>query len=194
MIKLQLKWLVTLACVANCTFSSCMKEPEIQTMQPDSLTEDAKMKELQPSRLMSTNPVSTSAVSSLEIGINGHPFTDAPYVQTSATKQISIITGLGIKWYRINVQTRSDGTVTSSLFESMRQAAAAGSVNLLPMLYLRTLDFSRSEADNYQQGRAVGGNFAAKYGQYFTMYDLGNDLELALLFANRTGASSSDYD
>jgi hypothetical protein len=194
MIKLQLKWLVTLACVANCTFSSCMKEPEVQPEQSEPLEKDAATKEFEPLKLMSTNSTGTLAASSLEIGINGHPFTDAPYVQTSATKQISMLTGLGLKWYRINVQTRSDGSVTSSLFDSMRQAAAAGSVNLLPMLYLRTLDFSKSEAENYQQGRAVGGNFAAKYGKYFTMYDLGNDLELALLYANKTGASSSHYD
>jgi hypothetical protein len=194
MIKPQLKWLVTLACVANCTFSSCRKGPEVQPEQSALTDTDATMEKPESLELMATTPVSTLAVSSLGLGVNGHPFTDAPYVQTSAAKQISLLKGMGLNWYRINVQTKSDGSAASSMFESMRQAAANGSVNLLPMLYLRTLDFSKSESLNYQLGKTLGSNFAAKYGQYFSMYNLGNDLELTLLFANKTGASSSHYN
>jgi hypothetical protein len=40
----------------------------------------------------------------------------------------------------------------------------------------------------------LGANFASKYGQYFTYYDLGNDLELKLLLPNKTGRSQLHYD
>jgi hypothetical protein len=61
------------------------------------------------------------------------------------------------------------------------------------MIYLRTLNFGDSESTSYQKGKTLGANFAAKYGKYFTYYNLGNDLELKLLYSGRNGASSSDY-
>jgi hypothetical protein len=39
----------------------------------------------------------------------------------------------------------------------------------------------------------LGGNFAAKYGSYFTYYNLGNDLELPLLLPQTTGQSQTHY-
>jgi len=204
MIKPQLRWFVALACVANCTFSSCMKEPEVQPEQSALADTEATIddpddqqlddEQLSGQELAATSGLTTLALSTLGIGANGHPFTDAPYVQTRASKQISLLKGMGLNWYRVNIQTRSDGSVTSSLFDGLRQAAENGGVNLLPMLYLRTLDFNKSESQNYQQGKTLGSNFAARYGKYFSMYDLGNDLELALLLSNKTGQSTSHYD
>ncbi|AMR32523.1 hypothetical protein A0256_14360 [Mucilaginibacter sp. PAMC 26640] len=131
------------------------------------------------------------------LGINGHPFGDAAYLATPATKQVAMLKSMNMNWYRINVLTTSDGTISafsSSLFASLQEAAASGKVNLLPMLYTRTLSLNDNAADAYKKGKVLGGNFAAKYGQYFTYYNLGNDLELDLLNKHTTGREVSNYD
>jgi hypothetical protein len=144
--------------------------------------------------LATTSPSSSLSGSVLMLGINGH-MGDAPYLATSPAKQIQMLKDRGMKWYRLNVQTKSDGTASSSsLLEALQAAATSGGVNILPMLYLRTLDYSKSQAESYQLGKTLGGNFAAKYGKYFTYYNLGNDLELPLLYDNQSGQSQNDYN
>ncbi|MFA6086169.1 hypothetical protein [Mucilaginibacter sp.] len=131
--------------------------------------------------------------SGFALGVNCH-MGDAPYLATSPAKQMQLLKNMKMSWYRINVQTTSDGSASSSqLLEALQAAGTTAGVNLLPMLYLRTLNFGDTESTSYQKGKTLGGNFAAKYGKYFTYYNLGNDLELKLLYSGKTGASSSDY-
>jgi hypothetical protein len=192
MIKNYSKGLVALVCAAGLALSSCTKQADVQP-QPAPVSASATTV----AATTTTTQVSALAGSGLMLGINGHPFGDAPYLATPATKQIELLKGMGMNWYRINVQTTSDGTISASsstLFSSLQQAAASGAVNLLPMLYPRTLNLADSEAVAYEKGKLLGSNFAAKYGQYFTYYDLGNDMELALLVPNTTGRSVSNYD
>lgn len=174
------------------TFSSCSKQSDLAP-DPEPIVMDtpAQSSDL---LLATTSTSSTLTGSALMLGINGH-MGDAPYLATSPAKQIETLRNRGMKWYRLNIQTTSDGTASAStLFEALQAAATAGGVKILPMLYLRTLDYSKSESESYQLGKTVGSNFAAKYGKYFTYYNLGNDLELPLLYTNKTGQSSSDYN
>jgi hypothetical protein len=149
-----------------------------------------------PSLLMATAaPVSNLTGPGLMLGINGHPLSDAPYVAVGATKQIQLLKGMGMSWYRINVQTKPDGTISASeLFNILQQTAVNSNIKLLPMLYTRTLDLSKTEAESYKLGKTLGSNFAEKYGKYFTYYDLGNDLELELLLPTKTGQSQFHYN
>ncbi|GGH18291.1 hypothetical protein GCM10007352_28920 [Mucilaginibacter phyllosphaerae] len=131
----------------------------------------------------------------LMLGINGHPLGDAPYITTGAARQVQLLKSMGMNWYRINVQTKADGTMSASiLFHELQQAAEKENINLLPMLYTRTLNLSKTEAESYKMGKTLGSNFAAKYGKYFSYYDLGNDLELELLEPNKTGKSQFHYN
>jgi hypothetical protein len=171
------------------SFYSCSKQVEIQDEPVPQSTITLPTDAL----LASTTPVSTLATSNFMLGINGH-MGDAPYLATSPIKQIQLLKELGIKWYRLNIQTKPDGSASSSmLFDALRVAGENSGVSLLPMLYLRTLSFDKSESENYQRGKTLGSNFAVKYGRHFTYYNLGNDLELPLLLPNRTGQSSSHY-
>lgn len=188
MIKNLPRGLMALVCAFGLTVSSCTK-------QEDLLPESASLESSLSNVAQSTPPISVS--SALMLGINGHPFGDAPYLATPATKQVELIKGMNMNWYRINVLTASDGTISassSSLFESLQQAAANGAVNLLPMLYTRTMSLTDQPSVAYEKGKVLGGNFAAKYGKYFTYYNLGNDLELDLLAPNTTGRDVSNYD
>ena len=171
------------------SFYSCSKQAEIQNEPLPQATMAMPANAL----LDSTAVASSLATSTFMLGINGH-MGDAPYLATSPNKQLQLVKELGMKWYRLNVQTKSDGSASSSvLFDALRVAGANNGISILPMLYLRTLDLNKSESESYQRGKTLGGNFAAKYGRYFTYYNLGNDLELPLLLSNKTGQSSSHY-
>ncbi|MBL4674926.1 MAG: hypothetical protein JKY70_01765 [Mucilaginibacter sp.] len=138
---------------------------------------------------------SAIAGSTLELGVVGHPLGDAPYIATSATKQIQLIKSMGMKWYRINVITQSDGTVTvPSLLQPLLDAASKGGVKILPMLHPRTMDITDDESESYARGWKLGKDFAAKYGKYFAYYDLGNDLDFETLIPNKTGRSQTHYE
>jgi hypothetical protein len=188
--KNYLKKSLILMSVLGVTFSSCSKQ---DNPQPEPTVMDAPVHSTD-LLLATTSPSSIMTGSVLMLGINGH-MGDDPYLATSPTKQIQILKDRGMAWYRLNVQTKSDGTASSSsLLEALQAAATSGGVKILPMLYLRTLDYSKSQAESYQLGKTLGGNFAAKYGKYFTYYNLGNDLELPLLYANKSGQSQNDYN
>jgi hypothetical protein len=171
------------------TFASCKKEVNIEPA-----TETKALVSNSTSLLLSsTARFSSLTGTGLMLGINGH-LGDAPYLATPPAKQIELLNERGITWYRLNVQTLSDGTASASkLLEALQTAATNGGVKILPMLYLRNLNYADSEAISYEKGKLRGANFAAKYGQYFTYYNLGNDLELPLLMPLKTGQSESHY-
>lgn len=190
MFKRILKRLFLLLSFTTIVLSSCKKEIYVE---PDQVTLGAisKTNVLLES---TTAPGTITTTSGLMLGINGH-MGDAPYLATTPAKQIKMLMDRGMTWYRLNIQTMADGTASAStLLESLQAAATSGGVKILPMLYLRTLDYSDSEAESYQKGKTLGANFAAKYGKYFTYYNLGNDLELPLLLTNTTGQSQSHYN
>lgn len=193
MLKINSFKLAMVTCIASLTIVSCSKLDDVQPSASINVPEDLSQS------LVTTTTTSTSskitAGTTLQLGINGHPFSDAPYTATDATKQIQLIKGMGMSWYRINVQSTSDGSITVPyLSNPLIKAAAAGNVKLLPMLYPRTLSYSVSESASYKAGKLLGSNFAAKNGQYFTYYELGNDLDLKALLPNKTGTSQAHYD
>jgi hypothetical protein len=190
MLKTTLQKSMLLTCLAAVTFASCKKELDVEPV-----TEQVAVAQ-KPKIIMlaSTAPVSKLSGSLLALGINGH-MGDAPYLATSPTKQIQMLKDRGMTWYRLNVQTKSDGSASSSeLLDALQTAATAGGVKILPMLYPRTMDYNDSQPTAYQKGKTLGANFAAKYGSYFTYYNLGNDLELPLLLPQTTGQSQAHYN
>jgi hypothetical protein len=178
--------------IAFLTVTSCSKTSEVQPAT------SASTVDVVPKTLATTSTSSSKITvvgSTLQLGINGHPLSDAPYIATSATDQMQILKNMGMSWYRIAVQSTSDGSITVPyLSNPLIKAAAAANVKLLPMLYPRTMSLSMSESAAYTAGKLLGSNFAAKNGQYFTYYELGNDLDLKALLPNTTGASQKDYD
>jgi hypothetical protein len=184
----QIKAIILIIAVISLT--GCAKE---MAVKPENLDEQLSAS----AKLASSNLLASADNSGLAVGINGHPFGDPAYLAVPAAKQVDILNSMGMKWYRVNVLTRSDGTISSqspNLFDQLQNAAERGNIGILPILYLRTFDFSDTEAEAYKKGRELGGNFAAKYGRFFTYYDLGNDLELKLLLPNQTGRSQFHYD
>lgn len=170
---------------------SCKKETELTAVPaPATLSNTA----VQTAAVTATQAVSLTG-STLEIGINGHPLGTAPYTSTPATTQISLLKDMNMTWYRVDVMSTSDGSITvPNLWNPLRQAADAGGVKILPMLYPRTIDYTVSEAESYNRGKKIGSDFAAKYGSYFTYYNLGNELDLKCLLSGKDGRKSTDYN
>jgi hypothetical protein len=194
MSKNNLLKIAIVACVVSLASVSCSKTADVQPSSSVNVPNELSQTLTTTTATSTTTKISVAG-STLQLGINGHPLGDAPYIATSATRQIQLLKDMGMNWYRINVTTMSDGSITvPELFNPLLTAAAAGNVHLLPMLYPRTLSYSVSESTSYQAGKLVGANFAAKYGQHFTYYELGNDLDLKALLPNTTGASQVDYD
>ncbi|TWR30909.1 hypothetical protein FPZ43_00045 [Mucilaginibacter pallidiroseus] len=186
-----------LLCTALIGLFSCKKEDATLPLSDSSKTEATigSASELSGSAMAVGSIQNLLSGSALQTGVVGHPFGSEPYQNVSAATQIKLIKGMGMNWYRIGALVTSSGTVTvPHLFDPLLEAAAAGSVNILPMIYLRTMDFNDSQAESYKKGKTLGANFAAKYGKYFTYYNLGNDLELDLLLPKTTGRSQDHYD
>lgn len=170
---------------------SCKKDTQFNDVPaPVTLSNTA----LETAAVTGTQAVSLTG-STLEIGINGHPLGTAPYISTPATTQISLLKDMNMTWYRVDVMSLSDGSITvPKLWDPLKQAADAGGVKILPMLYPRTINYTVSEAESYNLGKKLGSNFASKYGSYFTYYNLGNELDLKCLLLGKDGRVSTDYN
>lgn len=178
--------------VAIFHISACKKDNEQLQLPLEKLANRG----LHTKKLMSLEPDDNllNAGSILKLGINGH-LGDAPYLNVPCAIQIEMLKERGFSYYRINVQTKDDGTASSSMrLKSLQIAADAANIKLLPMLYLRKLDYNKSEEYNYDCGKQIGSRFAALYGKYFEFYNLGNDEELPIIYKNKTGIKPEHYD
>lgn len=190
MSKIQIRIILISICFVLPTSFSCNKNADIESAPTSMSTDTQKISNL----LMASTSLPSTTGSGFMLGANGH-LGDAPYMQYPYSKQVQLLNGMGMNWYRINVQTKDDGTMSAeSRFLDLYKAATAKGVNILPMLYTRTLDLDKTEAESYKLGKTLGTNFAVKYGQYFSYYDLGNDLELELLIKGKTGQSQNHYN
>ncbi|WP_237487994.1 hypothetical protein [Hufsiella arboris] len=141
--------------------------------------------------------VNTAAVNqNLIFGINGHPLDLSPsYRGIGPYTQINLVTSMGMNWYRFDIVAQSSGIVTVPyLFRPIHDAAVASGVNILPVVYPRTLNLNSTEAVAYQAGKLLATNFAKQNGQYFTHYELGNELGIKLVLPGKTGQSQSHFD
>lgn len=108
---------------------------------------------------------------------------------------MDLITGMGMQYYKFDVITQADGSITVPyLFTPLKNAAIVAKVKLVPALLPSTLNFSATEADSYAAGKLLGANFAKKYGPYFTFYVLGNEMDNRVILSGKTGNKTTDYD
>lgn len=129
------------------------------------------------------------------MGISGHPFSTAPYKNTPATTQIQMIKDMKMDYYRFDAWASYDGSIDPpALWRSLRNAAIAANIKMLPVLVPRTLNYNSDAATSYKNGKILGSNFAAKNGQYFDYYEIGNEMENHFILPNKSGESLSHYN
>jgi len=186
MIKNSSKSLMALVCAVIFALASCKKDSVVLPEKTSSELSTAV------SPGLTTNAINSTA---FELGVNGHPLGDLAYLGIPASVQVEMIKKLGMGIYRIDIMTTSDGSCTvPKVLQPLLDAAAAGKITLLPMLTPRTLKYADSEEDAYQNGKLMGANFAAKYGNVFKYYDLGNDMDVKSILSGKDGRVTEDYD
>lgn len=139
----------------------------------------------------------TKASSNFFVGVNGHPMNQAPYTYTSPEEQINLIKNLGMNVYRIDLPLNSNGEVNvPPRLERLKKAADAAGVTLLPMIAAPNLEnFKYDEGYYYRKGHAIGSKFAKNYGNLFTYYNIGNELDnKCILSSSKAGDKSEHYD
>jgi len=157
------------------------------------LTEETQLTE-GPETTMAT--ASTSSRVFFE-GVNGHPMNQAPYTYTSPEAQINLIKSLGMNVYRIDLPVNSKGEVNvPHRLDRLKKAADAAGVTLLPMIATPNLEnFKYDEGYYYRKGHALGSKFAKLYGEYFTYYNIGNELDnKCILSSSKAGDKAAHYD
>ncbi len=131
----------------------------------------------------------------LIFGINGHPLNQVAYIKTSVSTQMDMLKHYGMNYYRVDIGTDFEGNIREQKkFDNLIAGVNNANVKILPTLYLRGMDYAQSESANFTQGKILGKGFAAKYGQHFDYYELGNEYDLKLKMAGADGRYKESYN
>uniref|UniRef100_UPI001066494E hypothetical protein n=1 Tax=Olivibacter sp. XZL3 TaxID=1735116 RepID=UPI001066494E len=142
-----------------------------------------------------TMATASSRSSTFDFGVNGHPLGPASYTNVPAKEQIALIKKLGMRSYRFDVSTLSNGKMhTDFRFQPLKKAAKEAGVTLVPMLYAQGLNFNMKMSEAYQQGRKVAEAFAQQYKDDFDYYNIGNELENLFILPLKAGTSRTHYN
>lgn len=134
--------------------------------------------------------------SNLKLGINGHPLGTIAYTSVPAERQIELLKSMGMSIYRFDVKSIiNTGRITVPyLYNPLKRAADAAGIELLPMLYPRTLSFNDNESVAYHKGRTLADRFAREYKGHFKVVNIANELENRIIYPMRAGDDPSHYD
>ncbi|MCO5948247.1 glycosyl hydrolase [Mucilaginibacter flavidus] len=130
------------------------------------------------------------------LGVNGHPLNHKVYLSTPVATQASLLKSLGMSYYRVDIGTDLNGTITNeSKFLELATVFQQNNLKILPMLYPHGYEQCNDALTAYNLGKKMAGGFATKYGKYFDHYEIANEIDLKLL-KKRTldGKDTSDYD
>jgi len=132
-------------------------------------------------------------------GVSGQPLSiPYPYNLLTPKKQIEIIKSMGMNIYRFNAefQVKKGITTVPYRFSPLKEAADAAKITLLPYFSIRTLDYNKKEADNYNDARSFGVKIGLKNKDNFTYYEVGNELDNLCIIRNKnySGEKVTHYD
>ncbi|WP_164849844.1 glycosyl hydrolase [Mucilaginibacter limnophilus] len=127
-------------------------------------------------------------------GINGHPLTQADY-SDNWDKQIEAIKDLKLNSYRFDVLLNVDGEAKDDDgFTGILKKLKENHITPLPAVMqkgFKGVGFDDIYPKAYEQGKA----FAAKYGEYITVLEVGNEGDNKIIkSANVDGIRAEHYD
>ncbi|MDX3912820.1 MULTISPECIES: glycosyl hydrolase [Olivibacter] len=147
-----------------------------------------------PDTLVTPRP-DTSTTKKFFFGVNGHPLNQEAYATLSSGEQMSLLKSLGMNIYRVDFTVTSQGKIIpKQRFEKLRLAADSADITILPMLPDAKLDYNGTEEIAYQQGYDRGYGFAQENGNYFTYYNIGNELDNDCILPKKSGKVAEHYD
>lgn len=178
--KNQLIYLAIVGTLAFCT--SCAKKSLEESLPPPVTTMNAHV---------------SSLLGDLNLGVNGHPINQTAYGSRPAYEQIGLLKKLSMSIYRVDMPfSPSTGQISPEIFYTrIKSSADSAGITILPMVPAATLDYTGTEATAYQSGYTRAYNFANRYKNDFTYYNLGNELDNSCIkSSNHSGQNVSDYD
>ncbi|MEH6307484.1 glycosyl hydrolase [Olivibacter sp. CPCC 100613] len=156
---------------------------------------DSELEPVPPTDTTTTPPPDTTIINDFFFGVNGHPLNQEAYATLSAPEQMLLLKSLGMNIYRVDFTVTSQGKIIpKQRFETLREAATASNITILPMLPDAKLDYNSSEDVAYRQGYDRGYGFAQENGNYFTFYNIGNELDNDCILPNKSGKIVEHYD
>lgn len=115
-------------------------------------------------------------------GVVGHPMTSVNYKPFSFGEQMKLVKKNGFSWYRFEILMDDSNHVINrngSLIDLIKEAKLSN-VNLLPSIKFNNLDFNKPPQIAYNNGRMQGEQFIINYGKYFSVIELGNEVNLMI--------------
>ncbi len=172
------------------TCFSCKKDIQEPSKEPLKMADTANFAATSFASTLAT----TTYPGTFTLGINGHPLNSPAYTKNSAIEQIKLVKSMNMGYYRFDVLSEDNGSVSESvLFYALIAAAKAGGVQLVPTIDASNLDI-KNASTAFQNGKNLGYNFAKRNAGNFTYYGLGNELDNKCILKNKAGQIASDYD
>ena len=127
----------------------------------------------------------------VEFGINGHPLNAGSYYGLSAERQISLLVGLRLRTYRVNVNPlRADKFERLSRLVALADRAG---IRILPVINLPAKQYSSGQSA-YAAAKAAVYRLARRFDGRISVWELGNEYDLYCVKPGADGASADDYD
>ncbi len=133
-------------------------------------------------------------------GINGHTMTSLAYKgEGSIDKQLDLLKEFQSTFYRVNMRTVEDGSVTLYKNDEKRwlellDKAKKANIKILPVFQLKNNFDEMTVAQAYQYGKNLAVGFATKYGSHFEYYELGNEQDKLMVLKDSSGAKVNHYN
>jgi hypothetical protein len=115
-------------------------------------------------------------------GVNGHPFSQAAYVDVPKEVQLDLVAGLGAGWYRVDL-TAAEFAADTAGFDDFLAGATRRGIQVLPVL-ISSPGPGDAEATPERiraAAFAFGSAVATRYRGRVTHWELGNELDAVAL-------------
>lgn len=113
-------------------------------------------------------------------GVNGHPLTQAAYIEIPLDEQLALAAELGVTWYRVDWPADAFYGDTARCDE-LAAKAAARRITLLPVLHLGAKDRQAAPEQIRERAAAYGRAVAERYRGKISHWELTNEPDLPAL-------------
>lgn len=130
-------------------------------------------------------------------GINGHPFTQHDYRQSTWKQQFLLLKDLGVNVYRIDMPLISNGLARNDrMVVDFFDGLADINVKPMPVVFPSEKKGLKDSLDAYETYFSQGKSFAERYGDWIEVMEVGNEWDVRAMNANRNvdGMRKSHYD
>jgi hypothetical protein len=130
-----------------------------------------------------------------EWGVNGHPLSQAAYYDVPIDEQLDLVSELGARWYRVDLEAGSFRAQTARFDELVADASARG-IRVLPVLLSSPgcQDPSATPARIREAAYEFASTVASRYKGRITHWELGNEFDaVAMIRKGETTRGGTEW-